>query len=74
MSNPLHFGALAKALAGNRQSAIIYADAEGGIRFWNAGAECFFGHSGAEASGKRVDLIVPEEYRAMRNGMDLGGR
>jgi PAS domain S-box-containing protein len=24
-----------------------------------------FGHSAAEAAGKRVDLIVPENYRAM---------
>jgi PAS domain S-box-containing protein len=59
------FDALAMALANNRRSAIIYADADGGIGFWNAGAEVLFGHSAAEASGRRVDLIVPEEYRAM---------
>jgi PAS domain S-box-containing protein len=65
MSMPTHFKALGAALAENRHSAVIYARADGGIGFWNAGAEAFFGHSPQEALGKRVDLIVPEEYRAM---------
>ncbi|HEY8007142.1 MAG TPA: PAS domain S-box protein [Methylocella sp.] len=65
MPDSQSFGSLATALAGNRHSAIIYADAGGGIGFWNAGAEAIFGYSAAETSGKRVDLIVPEEYRAM---------
>jgi PAS domain S-box-containing protein len=61
----VHFEALGAALAGNRHSAIVYARADGGIGFWNAGAEALFGHSVEEALGQRVDLIVPEEYRAM---------
>src|SRR5438876_564355 len=65
MPDPQHFGALGSALEGNRHSAIVYADADGGIAFWNAGAAALFGHSAAEALGKRVDLVVPEEYRAM---------
>jgi len=65
MSTLTHFEALGAALAGNRHSAIVYARADGGIGFWNAGAEALFGHSPDEAMGKRVDLIVPEEYRAM---------
>jgi PAS domain S-box-containing protein len=65
MSTLTHFEALGAALAGNRHSAIVYARADGGIGFWNAGAEALFGHSSEEALGKRVDLIVPEEYRAM---------
>jgi PAS domain S-box-containing protein len=65
MSTLTHFEALGAALARNRHSAVIYARADGGIGFWNAGAECLFGHSSEEALGKRVDLIVPEEYRAM---------
>jgi PAS domain S-box-containing protein len=64
-STPTHFQALGAALAGNRRSAIVYARADGGIGFWNAGAEALFGHSPDEATGKRVDLIVPEEHRAM---------
>src|SRR5580698_5866390 len=65
MSTLTHFESFGAALAGNRHSAIVYARADGGIGFWNAGAEALFGHSSEEALGKRVDLIVPEEYRAM---------
>ena len=65
MSSLTHFENLGVALAGNRHSAIVYARADGGIGFWNAGAQALFGHSPSEALGKRVNLIVPEEYRAM---------
>jgi PAS domain S-box-containing protein len=65
MPNSQRGDLLAAALVANRRAAIIYADADGAIGFWNAGAEALFGHSAAEVSGKRVDLIVPEEYRAM---------
>jgi PAS domain S-box-containing protein len=65
MPYPRHFDILGAALAADRRCAIVYADGAGGIRFWNAGAEALFGHSAADASGKRVDLIVPEAYRAM---------
>ena len=65
MQTLTRFEPLGAALAGNRHSAIIYARADGGIGFWNAGAEAVFGHTPEEALGKRVDLIVPEEYRAM---------
>jgi PAS domain S-box-containing protein len=65
MSTLTHFEALGAALAGNKHSAVIYARADGGIGFWNAGAEALFGHSPEEAIGKDVDLIVPEKYRAM---------
>lgn len=44
--------------------AILYADREGRIRLWNAGAEAIFGHSAAEAIGQSLDLIIPERQRA----------
>jgi PAS domain S-box-containing protein len=65
MSTLTHSDALNAALGGNRHTAVIYARADGVVGFWNAGAEALFGHSPEEALGKRVDLIVPEEYRAM---------
>jgi PAS domain S-box-containing protein len=65
MSALNHFESLGAALAGNRHSAVIYARADGSIGFWNAGAEALFGHSSAEALGRSVELIVPEEYRPM---------
>jgi PAS domain S-box-containing protein len=43
---------------------ILYADREGKIRFWNAGAEAMFGYTPEEALGQSLDLIVPERQRA----------
>lgn len=43
--------------------AVIYADREGFIRFWNAGAEALFGHPPAAALGRSLDLIIPETLR-----------
>lgn len=45
------------------QDAIIYADRDGMIRLWNAGAQEIFGYSASEAVGKSLDLIVPEGQR-----------
>ena len=44
--------------------ALIYADKQGVIRAWNAGAEAVFGFSAAEALGQSLDLIIPERLRA----------
>jgi PAS domain S-box-containing protein len=43
--------------------AVLIADADGQIVFWNAAAERLFGWSEAEAVGQRLDLIVPERLR-----------
>ena len=44
--------------------AVVYADGEGVIRFWNAGAERIFGFGAAEAVGKSLDIIIPQGLRA----------
>src|SRR5439155_805865 len=44
--------------------AVIYADAEGRIRFWSAAASRIFGFAEAEALGASLDLIIPERLRA----------
>ncbi|WP_332671687.1 PAS domain S-box protein [Aromatoleum sp.] len=44
--------------------ALIYADRDGVIREWNAGAEALFGFAKAEAVGQSVELIIPERLRA----------
>ena len=44
--------------------AVVYADAEGIIRFWNAGAERIFGFAAAEAVGQSLDIIIPVNLRA----------
>jgi PAS domain S-box-containing protein len=43
--------------------AIIYADSEGVIRFWNGGAARVFGFAENEAMGQSLDLIIPESLR-----------
>ena len=50
-------------LARDCPDAIIYADATGHIRFWNAAATRLFGFSEDEARGARLDLIIPERLR-----------
>ncbi|MDI3305930.1 MAG: PAS domain S-box protein [Acetobacteraceae bacterium] len=57
-------GRLGRALLGTASDAIIYADRDGVIRFWNAGAERIFGYGAAEAIGQTLDLIIPEPQRA----------
>ena len=44
--------------------AILIADRDGAIRFWNTGAERMFGHTATEALGQSLDLIIPENLRA----------
>ena len=43
--------------------AIVYADAAGVIRFWNAAATRIFGYEAGEALGGSLDLIIPERLR-----------
>jgi PAS domain S-box-containing protein len=46
------------------QDAIIFADREGIIQLWNAGAEAMFGYHPEEAVGQSLDLIIPEQLKA----------
>ncbi len=50
-------------LARETPDAIVYADAEGMIAFWNKGAERIFGFTEAEAIGKSLDIIIPNALR-----------
>jgi len=43
---------------------VLYADRQGLIRLWNAGAERIFGFTAAEVLGKSLDVIVPERLRS----------
>jgi PAS domain S-box-containing protein len=54
---------LREALLAGRSDAVIAADAEGVIQFWNPGAERIFGYARAEAFGQSLDLIIPEAFR-----------
>jgi len=51
------------ALQASGADAIIAADTQGIIRFWNPGAARIFGFSAADALGQSLDLIIPERLR-----------
>jgi len=44
--------------------AIIAAEADGKIIFWNPAATRLFGFTSEEALGRSLDLIIPERFRA----------
>lgn len=52
-----------RRLVTDAPDAIIYADADGVVRFWNHGAERIFGFSQLDALGKSLDIIIPERLR-----------
>ena len=54
---------LARALLHEMPDALVVADSNGAIRFWNAGAERLFGFSAEEALGQPLDIIIPERLR-----------
>ena len=54
---------LSAALLVSNADAIVAADAQGVIRFWNPGAERVFGFTAADAMGQSLDLIIPERQR-----------
>ena len=53
----------AERLVAEGPDAVIYADAAGHIRYWNAAATRIFGFTAEEALGARLDLIIPERLR-----------
>jgi len=57
-------GWLCRKIVEDSPVAILFADREGRIRLWNAGAEVLFGYPAPEALGQSLDLIVPERQRA----------
>jgi PAS domain S-box-containing protein len=60
---------LCQHIVDNTQEAIIFADRDGMIRLWNAGAEAIFGYTASEVLGQSLELIIPERLREQhRNG------
>ena len=54
---------VAEAVLSARADAIVAADSDGVIRFWNPGAERIFGYTRDEALGRSLNLIIPERLR-----------
>ena len=55
---------LARQIVDQAPDAIVFADRDGVIWLWNAGAEAMFGYGVDEAVGQTLDLIIPERLRA----------
>lgn len=53
----------AERLVAGMSEAIVYADADGVIRYWNQGATRIFGFSAEHAIGQSLDLIIPPNLR-----------
>jgi PAS domain S-box-containing protein len=64
MNETVEPGLLYQRIVDDSPIAILFADREGKIRFWNSGAELMFGYQAREAVGQSLDLIVPEKQRA----------
>ena len=60
---PLSDEALAE-LVRRAGDAVIVADTDGAIRYWNQAAALMFGHTAEVALGESLDLIIPERLRA----------
>lgn len=43
--------------------AMIFADLQGMVRYWNRGAEEIFGFTADDVLGKSLDVIIPERMR-----------
>ncbi len=54
---------LSEQIVEGSADAIMFSDVAGNIRLWNKGAEVMFGYTAAEAEGKSLDLIIPENLR-----------
>jgi PAS domain S-box-containing protein len=60
---PLDRDWLCRRIVEGAGDAVLFADREGKIQFWNAGAASMFGWSAVEAVGRSMDLIIPERLR-----------
>jgi PAS domain S-box-containing protein len=55
---------LSQALIEHLADAVIFADRDGLIQVWNAGAEAVFGYSADQVRGQRLNVLIPERLRS----------
>jgi PAS domain S-box-containing protein len=55
---------LSQALIDQLADAVIFADHEGLIQVWNAGAEAIFGYPADRVLGQRLDVLIPDRLRS----------
>ena len=57
------FDEFCRTLVTDSGDAIVYADCDGVIQYWNAAAGRLFGFDSAETVGRSLDIIIPERLR-----------
>jgi PAS domain S-box-containing protein len=62
-SNAPETRTLYEAIVEQAPDAVIFADRQGAIRVWNAGAVTIFGYAAPEVLGESLDVIIPERLR-----------
>jgi PAS domain S-box-containing protein len=55
--------AVAAAIVESTSDAVLFADRDGLVRYWNRGAEELFGFRADEIVGRSMDVIIPERLR-----------
>ena len=55
---------VSRAVIDQAADAIIFADREGRIQLWNAGAQAVFGYAAEEVLGRSLDVVIPERLRS----------
>jgi diguanylate cyclase (GGDEF)-like protein/PAS domain S-box-containing protein len=56
-------------IADTSPDAIVCADARGLVRFWSAGAERMFGHTGAQILGEPIATLIPDRMAGGGEGL-----
>ncbi|HEY0750614.1 MAG TPA: PAS domain S-box protein, partial [Chitinophagaceae bacterium] len=56
-----------RSITETASDAIIAANEDGNINFWNLAAERIFGYTEKEALGLPLTIIIPEKYRSAHN-------
>ena len=60
-----------ESLAQSATEAIVIADTEGNVVFWNEGAQNIFGYNEAEIVGQPLERLMPDRYRGShRRGLE----
>jgi len=59
----LNIEQFAVTLLQSMSDAVVYADVNGRIQYWNAAAERMFGYSAADALNQSLDIIIPVSLR-----------
>ena len=62
-AQPFPLEELAQRIVQEAGDAVIVANRDGLVRFWNRRAEEIFGYSAQEALGQSLDIIIPERFR-----------